>query len=359
MKKILFYINTLGLDGAERVVANLCNQFSQDGFNVYLVTSFPKAKEYQTNPSVNRYYLEKKEIVTNFLKRNYTRTKKLRNIIKTIKPDVVVSFMAEPNFRAITACLGLAIPVVISVRNTPDKEYSGKMNYFAQKILFPFARGYVFQTKDAQEWFPSRIQQKSTIILNQVDPAFFDTKRTSQDYYVAIGRLTKQKNYPMMISGFKRFVDDNPQEQLYIYSDGEEKETLQKMIQKYSLKKNIRLMGRSESIAEVLSHAKAFIMTSDYEGMPNVMLEAMAVGLPIIVTDCPCGGPRMVIKNGQNGMLIPTNDPPALCSALNKINSDGLFRERLSNEAKKSAEQFKPEIIYQQWKEYILSLIRD
>ena len=128
MKKILFYINTLGLDGAERVVANLCNQFSQDEFNVYLVTSFPKAKEYQTNPSVNRYYLEKKEIVTNFLKRNYTRTKKLRNIIKTIKPDVVVSFMAEPNFRAITACLGLAIPVVISVRNAPDKEYSGKMN---------------------------------------------------------------------------------------------------------------------------------------------------------------------------------------------------------------------------------------
>ncbi len=359
MKKLLFYINTLGFGGAERVISNLANQFSMDNFQVYLVLSFPRDREYLINKSVNKYYLEKEEIIDNFVKRNISRTKRLRELIKELMPDVVVSFMAEPNFRAIVASLGLKIPVIISVRNDPNKEYAGKKYYYAQKFLFPFANGYVFQTEDAKNWFPKKIQRKSTIILNQVAPDFFNMEKKSEDYYVAVGRLTKQKNYSMMIKGFQKFLSQHPQEQLYIYGEGEDRQMFQKMIDDYSLEKNIHLMGRTENVPEILSHAKAFVMTSNYEGMPNAMLEAMAVGVPVIVTDCPCGGSRMIISHQKNGFLIPTNDVDALCSALNRLNEDADLRNFIARESKKTAEHFRPAAVYQQWKDYILKVCGD
>ncbi len=351
--KILFYISTLEFGGAERVIANLANQFANDSFSVYLVTTYPKGKEYPLNNNVKRYCLGKKHTDSAKVKSNLSRILSLRKLIKMISPDVVVTFLPEAIFRTLIATIGLSVPVIISVRNDPNKEYASKKYYQAQKLLFPLAKGYVFQTIDARNWFPKRIQKRSAIIINQVDPVFFSCIRKSEDHYVAIGRLTKQKNYHMMIKGFKRFVSDHPCEKLLIYGDGEEKAKIEQLIRDYSLEDNVRLMGKTDNVAEVLSHAKAFVMTSDFEGMPNAMLEAMAVGLPVIVTDCPCGGPRMIIKNNVNGILLPVNDVDSLYNALKRIEQDTEFRKSISIQAMQTSRMFKPQVIYQQWKSYI------
>ncbi len=356
--RILFYINTLEYGGAERVISNLANQFSDDAFEVILVTTYPAENEYRINDNVKRYYIESNIVNNGLIASNISRIIGLRKILKNNKPDAVVSFLPEPNFRSIIASLGLTIPVIISIRNDPNTEYANSFYRYAQKILYPLANGYVFQTLDARNWFPEKIRKKSAIIMNQVDESFFYSIKESEEYYVAIGRFVKQKNYSMMINGFKMFVNDAPSEKLLIFGDGEEKKEIEQLILENSLKNNVFLMGKSDNIPKILVKAKAFLMTSDYEGMPNAMLEAMAVGVPVIVTDCPCGGPRMIINNNENGILIPVKDEHALYCALKMIDSNCEIRRSISIYAKHTAKKFHPRVIYKQWKKYILKVVK-
>jgi hypothetical protein len=158
MKKIMFYINTLGHGGAERVMSNLATQFSQrDDYRCTLVTSFPSENEYPCGEKVCRISLYDKRIEGNFWKRNIKLVQKLRRLIKTEKPDVLVSFMAEPNFRALLSTVGTKTKNIISVRNDPNKEYA--KTKWMTKTLYRFTDGIVFQTQDAKDWFPKGVQK--------------------------------------------------------------------------------------------------------------------------------------------------------------------------------------------------------
>lgn len=159
-RKILFYINTIVRNGAERVMTNLANQCVTEGYEVVFVTSYSVLNEYKLEKSIHRFNLESKEAKQSFIKRNYLRVLKLRKICKEEKPDILISFMAEPNFRSILATLGLKTKVIISVRNDPNVEYRGKLFKLMGKILLPLADGCVFQTHDAKKWFPQKLQSK-------------------------------------------------------------------------------------------------------------------------------------------------------------------------------------------------------
>ena len=150
MPKIYLYINVLGGGGAERVIANLANTLAEDGCETTLITSFPVDKEYSIDKKVRRLLLEDHEFRQSRLKRNVTRISKLRKICKEEKPDILISFMEEPNFRAILATRGLPVKTLVSVRNDPNKEYAGKLGAFVGKVLLPMADGCVFQTKEGK-----------------------------------------------------------------------------------------------------------------------------------------------------------------------------------------------------------------
>lgn len=352
MKKIMFYIDSLTYGGAERVMANLSNQFVEADYNVVFVTSWNVEKEYVLSPKIQRYSLEKSRMKYTKIYKNIKRIFQLRSIVKKEKPDVLISFLGTPNFRAILSCLGLKTKNIVSVRNDPNQEYGSFFSNLAQKMLFPHADGIVFQTKDAKNWFPSKIQEKSKIIFNQVDLKFFNTEKKDEKYYVAIGRLESQKNQKLLIEAFTEFAKKYPDEKLYIYGDGDLKEELHAQIESNHAENHIFLMGTTNNVPEVLSYAKAYVMTSDYEGMPNTVLESMSVGVPVICTDCPCGGPRMVIQSGENGLLFPVNDKNALLTCLDKIQSDKDFREKIGKNAKCSANAFKPDVVFEEWKRF-------
>ena len=192
--------------------------------------------------------------------------------------------------------------------------------------------------------------------MNQVAEKFFSVKKEKEDYYVATGRLNQQKNYPMMIRAFARFVKDYPDEKLYIYGNGDLREELNELIKNLNVERNILLKGPSNDIPDVLKNAKGFLLSSNYEGIPNGLLEAMAVGVPCISTDCPCGGPKMIINHNENGLLIPVGDEDKLYEALCCLENEDL-RKKISTNAKKSAESFKPDVIYENWEKYLKEVV--
>ena len=175
--KIFFYINILADGGAERVVANLANSFSKLGNQVSVVTSYKVENEYITDNDVKRYVLEDSKDESGFVKRNLHRIHKLRNLLMKNRPDLLVSFMTEPNFRSIIATRLLKTKVIVSVRNDPKQEYPSKAARFLANFLYMMADGIVFQTDDARDFFNKRVKSQSAIIPNQVNDMFYSTPR--------------------------------------------------------------------------------------------------------------------------------------------------------------------------------------
>lgn len=355
--KILFYINQIYGGGAERVITQLASSFAEAGDEAILVTSFERENEYALSDKVIRLSLEKEQLRQSRLKRNLSRILKLRKIVKVQKPDVVLSFMQEPNFRILVATLGISCKKVVSVRNDPAREYSGGIGRFVGKVLMPLlADGCVFQTERAREWFPKRLRRKSEVIPNAVDPIFFETKKNNSNaYWVAIGRLTEQKNYPMMVRAFAKVIKKYPDEQLRIYGEGLIRNELQCLIDSLCLSGSVVLCGRSADVPAVLADAKGFLMSSDYEGMPNALMEAMAVGLPCIATDCPCGGPDELICNGDNGLLVDVGAEGELAEAIVQLIDDGRLCAAIGDKAKKSMQGYAPQDIFCRWRSCLMS----
>ena len=354
MKKIMLYINVIYGGGAERVMVNLAKYFSENGYDTTLVTSFRDTREYPLAPTVRRLTLEETEIKQSRIKRNLSRIKKLRALCKSEKPDILISFMQEPNFRAMIATRGLPLKTLVSVRNDPNKEYAGKLGWFVGKVLLPMADGCVFQTSDAQKWFPERLQKKSRIIYNAVKEDFYQVERTPvRGEIVTCGRLTEQKNHKLLINAFAEVQKIYPYATLKIYGEGALREELQDQIDALDLNEKVFLMGATNNVAKALQTADLFVLSSDYEGMPNALMEAMAAGVPCVSTDCPCGGPRELFAEELADKLVQCGNVKELAEKICKA----LEAAENGMKEKKRAEIFKPDRVNQTWKNYIDRLI--
>lgn len=351
--KILFYINAIHDGGAERVMVNLAKYFSDTGYETILVTSFRDTWEYKIEGNVKRLTLEENEVKQGKIKRNFSRIIKLRDILKKEKPDVAVSFMAEPNFRLLVASLGLNVKTIVSVRNDPNKEYAGKIGKFVGKWILPIADGCVFQTKEAQEWFPERLQRKSTIIFNAVKEEFFHIERKPvAGEIITCGRLEAQKNHKLLIDAFAEVGKEHPYAKLKIYGEGSLRNVLQEQINKLGVQDKAFLMGATNDVAKALQTADLFVLSSDYEGMPNALMEAMAVGVPCISTDCPCGGPRELLGSFSPEALFQLNDRENLYIKINKMLGDKELKNEKGAVCKKVAEGFKSNAVFKSWEKY-------
>lgn len=355
--KIFFYINCLEKGGAERVIIQLSKQFHEKGNVVKLITSFTSEEEYELPSDLERVSLFSQQLVGNRIRRNYLLIKKLRVLCKRERPDILVSFMQEPNFRSIIATLGLKTKSLISVRNDPEMEYSGKAGHLIAKFILPIANGCVFQTYAAREWFPEKLRKKSKIIFNQVSQDFFSIRHIPSNEIVVIGRLAEQKNPVLAINAFSLIHNEFPEYILNIYGKGPLKELLENRIHELKLEEYINLMGTTNKVPEVLGKSSVYILCSNYEGLPNALMEAQAVGIACIATNCPCGGPESIIENDVNGILVGVGNQEELYMAMKRVLSDNLYRERLEYNAKIMAKRFEPDIVFNQWNDYIESLI--
>ncbi|MCR4675746.1 MAG: glycosyltransferase [Sphaerochaetaceae bacterium] len=357
--KVFFICKKLSEGGAERVVSNLCSAFSLRGHDTAVINCFKTDLDYPVEKGVRRFFLEEESSQNDpFLKRNLRRIRGIREILKKERPDVVISFMAESNFRTVAGTAGLGIKTIISVRNDPEKEYEGRFATALAKGLLPQADGCVFQTPDAQAYFPEKLQKKSVIIPNAVKQDFFEVKREPKEFLVtSCGRLTEQKDYRSLILAFKDLLKKVPRARLQIYGTGELEEELKELSRKEKLEKFVSFFGRSSDIPSVLSKTSLFVLSSAYEGMPNALMEALAAGVPSVSTDCPCGGPRMLIENGVNGLLVPPGDPEALSKAMEEILTHPIKAQKMGEEARKRAQEYTTDKITDRWEEYVRQVL--
>ena len=349
MCKVVLYIGSLSRGGAERVIATLANYLNKNSILCVVVTTYQRENEYELDEGIKRIILstpKKRTFFSRFFS-NINQLLKLRNVIKKEHPNTVLSFMGEPNFRMLLSCLGVKTRKVISIRNDPNKEYPTFISKVFAKILFRLADHVVFQTEDARSWFPVSIQKKSSIILNPVDDVFFNTKFDGVRHnFVTTGRLTPQKNHKVLINAFAK-IADKINDNLYIYGEGELRAELEQLVSDLNMQGRVFLPGAVKNVANIIKSAKLFVLSSDYEGLPNSLMEAMALGIPCISTDCPCGGPRMLLNDG---FLIKVGDDVLLANLLLKIGNDEYFRLNY----RLDTNSFRVTIVMNEWQKVIL-----
>ena len=359
-RKIILYIDTMYRGGAQRVMANLANYFSSNGVDVVLINDFPEARAgmvYSVNTSVKRIFLQESN-KGNALIKNLVRILKLRKIIKQEQADTILSFMGPPNIRMLLATLGIrSSRKIVSVRNDPNKEYGTNViiKYFVCQ-LFTFADGCVFQTEDAKQYFPKSVQNNSVVIFNPVDSKFYGIIRNTDCHnIITAGRLEAQKNHKNLITAFAQISVEFPEDKLIIYGEGKLRGELMQMCQKLHLANRVEFPGNTLRMDKVLADAKCFVLSSDYEGLPNALMEAMAAGVPVISTDCPCGGPRALITSQNEGILLPCADSNLMANAMRLLLNDKSLQNRLSAAAHKRAQSFAPDVIFSQWDTYLFT----
>lgn len=368
MKKIAFHLNCLVHGGAERVVSNLANKFAEEGYDVYVTVEWIDKDEFRLDPRVHHVNVglkpedEKKGRWVKF----GLRIKYLREFLKEVQPDVLCAFMHRPNFRALTAALGLRVPVIISIRNNPEPFYSGRTDKFQIRWLFPHAAGCVYQTAEQRDFFKPYLQKNSRVIMNPVNRKYIELPDPDYEHQercvVQSSRLVDFKNQEMLLRAFAKVHAVHPDWSLKIYGPDSEdgtKEKLEEIIRANQAKDWMQLMGGTDRLEELIPKAAIYALPSNYEGMPNALMEAMAMGMPCISTDCPAGAPRVLIQDGVNGLLIPVGDEAAMTAAILKLIENPELRRSLGQEARKIREIAGTDEIYHQWKDYLEEVIRE
>lgn len=362
--KIAFYIGSLSQGGAERVIVNLASYFQSVGYEVVMVNYFIGKNEYQLPGGIKRYLVDltEEEVSQNRIKNLYRRLMKLRNVWKMERPDVIVSFIGKTNLMTIATSRLLHIPVAVSVRSVPAREYASRGLNLGMRILFPMADGVILQTSQAKEYFSQAIQRKAIILPNSLNPSFivplYEGERKKE--IVTVGRIDQNKNQLLLVEAFAELSQEHQIKDwcLKLYGDGPEREKIEQYCKERQIQDVIKLMGSQSDIPGRIRESSIFVLPSKQEGMPNALIEAMALGLAVISTDCPCGGPRDIIENDKNGILIPVDDKEALKEKLLLLIRDEDKRRNLGKNAYHIGEKLHPDKVNAMWKDYIDELVK-
>lgn len=354
---IICYMNKLNGGGAERVMTNIANELAEKGHNIILVNDYKMPDEYSLSENVKHYYIdgEFSNRQGNVLIRTWNRIMFLRRMCKSAHADILLSFIKDANYRAILATQGLRTKNIISVRIDPKRAYGSKLHATVAKILYSIADGCVFQTEEAAQWYPESVKKHSRIILNPIADSFYLAEGTPlrDKRIVACGRLSKQKRFDLLLEAFAEVRRVFPDYKLEIYGEGEQREVLQQQIFNLGIDDSAFLRGRVQDVQECIKDATIFALTSDFEGLPNALMEAMALGLVVVSTDCDGGGAKTLINNNENGILVQKNDARCLAAEMKRVLENSALAERLSENAERKAQSFCTKQIVNQWEQYM------
>lgn len=337
--------------GAEKVFANLANWIAENTEHKVIFSSVG----FEALPYPLSKRIEYKHYSANLSSRLKTQFSLIKNVFATVrdfKPDAIISFSIHPLFYLTICPFAHNIPFFFSVRNDPKLE-NGIATRFLRYFVMKKARGIVFQTKDAQQYFNQAIINKSVIIHNPVSIKADDYPFIGFDNRIVfVGRLNRQKNIPLLINAFNKIKDNYSEINLEIYGEGFLRSEIQNLIDSLDLNDRVYLMGAHSDVLKKISGARMFVLPSLYEGMPNALMEAMALGIPSVASDCPCGGPRELINDGQNGFLFENNDLESLKEKM-QICLNTKDPKVISIKAREICETHSFDIIYKKWKDFI------
>ena len=348
MKKTMFFVSSLDDGGAQRVISILASRMVQKGMDVEIVTYLDAPVLYPIHSEVKitcvQKETEKKSLISNLLW--------LRSYFKE-NAEIVLSFLAPFNMIALVATMGLRVPIVVADRNDPAKVPGNKVIRIARDILYVFADQVVVQTEANKAYFKV-LSKKTTVIYNHVDLKEYTglgLKSEKDKIIVSAGRLMPQKNQKMLIDAFSAIMKKFPEYQLVIYGEGNYREELESYVKALKLEERVFMPGSVTDLYDKMKSAELFVLSSDYEGMPNALIEAMCMGLPVISTKV--SGATDLINHGKNGLLTEVGDKKEMENAMEQMLSDENLREQMAIEAVQLAEMLRTDEILQQWQKII------
>ncbi|MBO7615267.1 MAG: glycosyltransferase [Bacilli bacterium] len=316
--KICFTLSSLSAGGAERVASSLANQFVSMGHDVsiILVSIDYNNTFYDINEKIKVIPLLKSKKD----KRSIRRIKLLRKCVLNIKPDIVIAFLPHICIYSFFALRNTKIPLICSERNDPNQ-----YNFIYKKLLkYTFRRcdGCVFQTSQAKNFYNKVSENKATIIFNPVSLCLTGKtvrNKEKDKLFISVGRLTPQKNFSLLINAFYDFYNNHRDYKLIIFGEGPLRSELEKQISLLGLSESVLLPGTNQNWHDVAYNASGFISSSNYEGMPNSLEEALCLGCPSIATNCPVGGSRELISLLSFGKLIEPNNKEQMVAEMNRL----------------------------------------
>ena len=364
-KKILFVTDTWGYGGAEKQMVFAAEGLFGRGWNVAIL-NLSQDKSAGENRIVDKgIQVFVADIpYNNVIQSNYDLLKHTAAIVRKYNPNIIVGFNEIANFCVSVVGKLCDTPSIISERGDPYISFKdARLPRRVKLWCINKSTGAIFQTHQASEFYGKRLCKNSIIIPN---PVFVNRTLPPIDYerfpktVVSLGRLdNKQKRLDIMLDAFAIFHGKHPDFLLKIYGNGPDEALIRNWVVEKGLNDSVRLLGVSKDSLGDMCKEGIFLITSDYEGISNALLEAMACGLPVVSTDHTPGGARLLIRDKENGLLAPIRDVNAISNALSLFAEDPALRAKCGKNAKKVLYDFSPESILDLWEGYIFKLIEE
>lgn len=363
--RLALVISSLRGGGAERVLTTLADEFAARGHDVTVFTeSGRELDHYQLKSGIRRIALDVEWKTTTWVTKlvaNVRRLRRLRRGIAAVKAERVIAFGETTNLRTLLACSMTGIPVIVSERTDPRQYEIPRVWNWLRRKLYPRAAAVVVQTESVAQWAHSFVaRQRVHIIPNPARAPLPAADRPAilpaANILMAVGRLVREKGFPLLIEAFSRSGLPSQGWHLVILGEGPDRGGLEAQIRDFGLQQCVSMPGLVASPEAWLHHADLFVLSSLIEGFPNALLEAMACGVAPIAFDCP-SGPAEIISHERTGMLLPGGDVAALAAALSDLAGDPQRRRRIARAAQTDvAARFALGLIVRQWQSLLESV---
>lgn len=334
--KIVFVLPNMSGGGSERVVAMLANEYVQRGYAVDILLFAGNQIAYPLDQCVQVYIAGEASGGNPLIQMK--RLIKMRKYYKKNRDCYIFSFCVMGTVFSVLAAAGIPHRMLVSERNDPTRISHQRLRNWAYRK----AEKLIFQTEDMRKCFPKDIREKSCVIPNPVSegmPEPFRGERKKQ--VVSVARFQPQKNHKLLLNAFAEFIKEYPEYQLHLFGVGELEDDLHRQARQLEIADKVIFRGFSSNVKEEIWDSAMFVLSSDYEGISNSMIEALAMGVPVISTDCPVGGSKTYIQDGVNGILTPVGDVERLSKAMKRVAGDSEFASKLSINGAKIKENFK------------------
>lgn len=331
--KIVFVLPDMPGGGSERVVAMLANEYVKRGYQIAILLFAGSQVAYSLDERIEIFIAGKASGGNPFIQLN--RLFNMRRYYKKNEGCYIFSFCVRGSIFSVIAAAGIKHKFLVSERNDPSHMSGQKLRDWSYRK----ADKLIFQTDDVKHYFSEDIQRKAAVIPNPVSndlPEPFQGVRKKR--IVSVGRLQPQKNHKLLLEAFAIFHKVYADYELHIFGIGKLENDLKKQASELHIEDCVIFRGFSSNVQEEIWDSAMFVLSSDYEGISNSMIEALAMGVPVISTDCP-GGSRTYIENGVNGILTPVGDKKALSEAMIKLATDSELTRKLSKNGTKIKEQ--------------------
>lgn len=350
---VLFVVRSIGYGGASKQLALTANALASFGHNVYIYSYNWKDI---LQKLVNVTYLPESNIIENApLKEYLISLFRIRKQIKRIKPDVVITWRVNAGFLGKIAAIGTGAKVIFSERTDPYME-SSRILDIAKKVC-DRSDGGVFQTPMARDYY-KRLAPKSVVIPNPFTykgslPGIINYDDRKKEIAV-VGRFSlKQKRQDVALKAFEIIHETLPDYKLAFYGDGDDFEKVKLMAFSSPIRDQVLFKGSVNNVIESIRHSKLLLLTSDYEGIPNVILEAFAAGTPVVSTDCSPGGARILIEHAVNGFIVDRGDTNAISEKTISVISDTKLARSFIIKGRKKLQEFTGDKIFHKWNDYV------